>query len=210
MLARKKSSVYQNMYPVALTGGIGSGKTTVVEIFKTQHGIDVICADQCAKEVILLPEVISAIVNQFGAPILDDGGLIDRQKLRYIISQDSSARHWLNKLMHPIIRQQIEEKLKQSHSIYTIIDIPLLTQESLANYPYLKKIICVCALLERKLARIIQRDKQTKDEALALIQSQISDDERRGFSDFVIDNNGDIKALVPQITQIDLKIRKGI
>ncbi|WP_440616091.1 dephospho-CoA kinase [Cysteiniphilum sp. 6C5] len=186
------------MFPVALTGGIGSGKTTVANLFHELHNIDIICADQVAREVILLSEVIEAIINEFGDTVITNG-MIDRKVLRSIISQDTSARTWLNNLMHPIIRQQIELKLSKSQSIYTIIDIPLLTTATLANYPYLKKIISICACMETKLDRIIKRDNQTKSQALLMIQSQISDDERHTFSDFVIKNDGDISDLIPQI-----------
>ncbi|WP_440683234.1 dephospho-CoA kinase [Cysteiniphilum halobium] len=194
------------MFPVALTGGIGSGKTTVANLFNTLYNIDIICADQIAKEVILLPEIIDAITHKFGHHMISSDGIVDRKALRNAISHDSSARSWLNDLMHPIIRQQIESRLAQSQSIYTIVDIPLLIKETLTNYPYLKKIISVCAPLEAKLNRIVIRDNQTKAQALLMVQSQINDDERRTFSDFVIENNADISALTPQILTIHQKI----
>lgn len=189
------------MFPVALTGGIGSGKTTVANLFHELYNIDIICADQVARDVILLPEVIEAIINKFGDIVMTNG-MIDRKVLRSIISQDTSARTWLNDLMHPIIRQQIELKLSKSQSIYTIIDIPLLTTATLTDYPYLEKIISICASMDTKLDRITARDNQTKSQALLMIQSQISDDERHTFSDFIIKNDGDISDLIPQINAI--------
>ncbi|MDA0912061.1 MAG: dephospho-CoA kinase [Proteobacteria bacterium] len=189
------------MFSVALTGSIGSGKTTVANLFHELHNIDIICADQVAREVILLPEVIEAIINEFGDTVIANGK-IDRKALRHIISNNSSARAWLNDLMHPIIRQQIELKLSKSQSIYTIIDIPLLTAATLTNYPYLKKIISICASMETKLDRITARDNQTTSQALLMIQSQISDDERCTFSDFIIKNDGDISHLIPQVNAI--------
>lgn len=189
------------MFSVALTGSIGSGKTTVAHLFHELHNIDIICADQVAREVILLPEVIEAIINEFGDTVIANGK-IDRKALRHIISNNSSARAWLNDLMHPIIRQQIELKLSKSQSIYTIIDIPLLTAATLTNYPYLKKIISICASMETKLDRITARDNQTTSQALLMIQSQISDDERCTFSDFIIKNDSDISHLIPQVNAI--------
>lgn len=195
------------MYPIILTGGIGSGKTTVANIFKTQHGIDVICADQCAKEVIKLPEVIQTIKQSFNSYIVNPKGQINRTKLRQLISQNNEARIWLNNIMHPNIRKNIEDKLKQSQSIYTIVDIPLLNQENVANYPYLKKIICVYASLETRIDRIIERDNQTNEQALAIIQSQITDYERHKFSDFIINNNEDLIVLMPKIKKIHQELR---
>ena len=194
------------MFPVALTGGIGSGKTTVANLFNQLHIIDIICADQVAKEVILLPQVTQSIIDRFGTMVIINNNTIDRKALRHIISGDPLARSWLNNLMHPIIREQIELRLAKSQSIYTIIDIPLLTTVTLDNYPYLKKVISVCASLETKINRIVTRDNQTKTQALSMIQSQINDDERRTLSDFIIDDDADISALYPQINAIHQNI----
>lgn len=194
------------MFPVALTGGIGSGKTTVANLFNQLHIIDIICADQVAREVILLPQITQSIIDRFGTMVTINNNTIDRKALRHIISCDPSARSWLHNLMHPIIREQIELRLAKSQSIYTIIDIPLLTTVTLDNYPYLKKVISVCASLEVKINRIVTRDNQTKAQALLMIQSQISDDERRTLSDFIIENDADISALYPQINAIHQNI----
>lgn len=191
------------MYPVALTGAIGSGKTTVASLFNKSYNIDIICADQCAKEVILLPEVITSIIDKFGDSILNADGIIDRKSLRSAISHNSSARLFLNNLMHPIIRQSIESKLIKSQSVYTIVDIPLLRLETLDNYPYLQKIISVFASIERKLARITMRDNENRSQAFLILQSQISDNNRRQFSDFVIENDETMIALNPKINKIN-------
>ncbi|WP_116963457.1 dephospho-CoA kinase [Fastidiosibacter lacustris] len=190
------------MYPVALTGGIGSGKTTVASLFAQRYHIEVICADQYAKKTIELPHVIEAIYQHFGKNVVQNNMKVNRLALRKIISLNAKDRLWLNNLMHPIIRKQIEDALKLSQSAYTIVDIPLLTQSTLSNYSYLKKVICVCAPFEIKVQRIMARDKQTKKNTILMINSQISDDERRKFSDFIIENDHEISLLLPQIDKI--------
>lgn len=193
-------------YPIALTGGIGSGKTTVAKLFKKIYNIDIVCADQCAKDVLYLPEIIDEVVNKLGIEIISSKKVIDRKKLRNIIANNKSKRAWLNKLMHPIIRERIKDKIVKSSSSYAIIDIPLLTQQSIIHYPYIKKVILVSSLLEIKVSRIIKRDSQNREQVLAMIDSQINDFNREKFSDFIITNNADMTSLISQIKQINQKI----
>ncbi|WP_119343244.1 dephospho-CoA kinase [Facilibium subflavum] len=190
------------MYAVGLTGGIGSGKTTVAQLFSEKFDIDVICADRIAKAVLQEKAVIADIAAYFGDTVLTKDGQVDRPILRQIITSNHKAREHLNQLTHPVIREHIHTALEKSQSPYTLIDIPLLTKDSLSHYPYLQKIITVVADKNTKITRIMQRDNQTYTQAHAMINSQISDNERKAFSDFVIENNGDKHSLLSKVAQI--------
>ena len=172
---------------VGLTGGIGSGKTTVARLFSQTYGVDVICADAIAKEVIAFPEVVSKLKTTFGNEVIQQG-FVSRKALREIIIQETKAQQQLNEIMHPAIRQRLSQKAHQSQSIYTLVDIPLLDQNTLAFYPYLSKIITVVAPIALRIKRVMLRDHQTEAQVIALIEKQVSDKERVSFSDYVIEN----------------------
>jgi len=189
---------------VGLTGGIGSGKTTVANLFAQNYNIEIICADKIARAVGMEPEVIEQIAKVFGHHIVKNGQL-NRKALRQIISTDIKAQQKLNAIMHPIIRQRLVEKTQQSQSIYTLVDIPLLDKKTLAFYSYLNKVICVLAPLQARIKRVMQRDNQTKIQVTSLIDKQITDNERQAFSDYVI-NNTELSALPAQVEHIHLDL----
>lgn len=191
------------MFAVGLTGGIGSGKTTVCNLFRRDFHIDVICADACAREVIDNPRIVQTIINKFGKAFrLKEENKINRAKLRHLITEYAVARKWLNALTHPEIRSLIARKLQISKSDYMLVDIPLLTKERLSHYPYLKKIITVTSPVSLRVRRITMRDKVKNDAALAMIKAQVSDDARLSFSDYEIENTRDIEHLQRQVADL--------
>ena len=190
------------MYAVGLTGSIGSGKTTVANLFAKYYHIAIISADECGKEVIQQPTIIEAIAQYFGSAVLTAQQQINRHCLREIITKDSVAKDWLNKLMHPIIREKIYHKAKESSSDYSIIEIPLLAKNNLKHYPYLKKIITVVAMTQLKINRIMARDTDNIEQANLMLDSQISDRERMEFSDYIIENNASKAALKKHVAKI--------
>lgn len=192
---------------VALTGGIGSGKTMVAGLFNKLYNVNIISADRIAKEIITLPHFAALIIEKLGNYVANLDGSINRKNLRDIIIHNSATRSWLNSIIHPVIRQKIKHEFIKSQSLYTIIEIPLLTSESLSYYPYINRVISVFSSLETKITRIMLRDNQTRYQALAMIKSQVNDDERQKFSDFVINNDfNTIKFLLPQIKIINQKV----
>ena len=187
------------MYLVCLTGGIGSGKTTVSRIFYQEHQIENVCADKCARDVIKLPFVVSQIVSKFGYNLVNSTGDIRRNLLRQIITESTNDRLWINDLMHPIIQDMLIKRALNTKSPYTIIQIPLISLDSLKYYPYIKKIITVKSSLEMQIGRIMLRDQLKYKKSLSIIKTQISDEERLSFSSFVIDNRKDISGLAEKI-----------
>ena len=101
------------MYPVGLTGNIGSGKTIVSKLFAKYHNISIISADECAREVINQADIIQSIVKHFGNQVLSFNKNINREYLRDIIAKSQIERKWLDQLMHPIIQEKIYQKTKK-------------------------------------------------------------------------------------------------
>lgn len=187
---------------IAVTGGIGSGKSTVSQLFHSL-GITVISADTIAKDLLAFDESVQKkIVAHFSKKILDETHTtIDRKKLRQSIFNSPKDRHWLEALMHPLIREKIRE---QAHSLtespYCIIEIPLL--QSRADFPYLDKVILVQADLESRLARVQQRDNTSKKEVEKIIENQAKEPDLLLLSDYQINNNSNIHSLKEQVGKL--------
>ena len=186
---------------IGLTGSIGSGKTTVAELFYKHYKIAVISADECSKEVMKEPFIIEAIVKYFGNIVLNSKQKVNRQYLREVIFRDFNARNWLEKLMHPIIQNKIYFKIEEKKrcSNYIIIEIPLLNKKSLRYHFYLKKIITVVTALQLKINRIMARDHSSIEQVHSILNAQINDQERITFSNYVIYNNSSKIALKKQV-----------
>ena len=180
-------------YILGLTGGISSGKSTVSKHFITK-GIDVIDADTVAKEVVE-PRTpgLARVVAHFGSKILTESGELDRKALGAIIFNDPIKREDLNEILHGEIGEVIQnriENLKQSGKELIVLDIPLLFE---AGYEtQCDEIMTVFVSSETQIARLINRDNISKDEALAKINSQMSLIDKALKSDIIIDNEGTI------------------
>lgn len=184
---------------VGLTGGIGSGKSTVAKLFKKQ-GIEVIDADQVAREVVAPGEnALQEIESYFGKDILDQNGALKRDLLREIIFNCESKKLWLNNLLHPIIRQRMLDKLSACCSPYAILEAPLLFENELNQYTTYDVVVDVPEKIQ--LQRAMQRDNSSQTQIEAIIKSQISRAKRLQRSDFVIDNSSTNMALLAEQVQ---------
>ena len=136
--------------------------------------------------------------------------MIDRKKLREIIFQTPTEKKWLEALLHPLIREEIQRQVKQVKSPYTLIDIPLLINR--ADYSYLNRILVVDCSKSLQIERVIQRDNISKEAALNIIQAQISREERLVLADDIILNNtnnlNDLDAQVEKLHQQYLYLSK--
>lgn len=185
------------MLTVGLTGGIGSGKSTVARLF-AELGVTVIDADVIAREVVKIGKpAYQEILLHFGADILTSDKTIDRSKLREIIFADSQKREWLEKLLHPIILQELFNQAKQAKSEYCILIIPLLFEAKLEND--IHRILVVDAEEELQIQRVTQRDKVSKEQISATIKAQISRQKRLEATHDVIDNNQTLDDLKHQV-----------
>lgn len=193
---------------IGLTGGIGTGKSTVNQILR-EKGYEVIDLDVISHEVIRFPQVVEKIVENFGKEILesDDFGKynISREKLGKIIFGNKQKRLILNSIMHPEILRAMREKILEykKESKIVFVEIQLLFEvEWEKEFDY---ILLVAAKRDMQVKRILGRDKRSEKEAWDIINSQMSLDEKRGKSDFVIENDGNIDDLNREVDKF-LKI----
>lgn len=172
---------------IGVTGGIGSGKTTVTNMFAL-FGIVVVDADLIAREVVQAGEpCLIEIAQRFGPSILLPDGNLNRKKLRDIIFADNNERLWLESVTHPAIRTLTEQRLADATSLYAILSSPLLfetDQHTLTN-----KIVAVDVAESQQVERACSRDGQTAEQIQAIMQKQISRTARLTKADYVIDNS---------------------
>ena len=179
---------------LGITGGIATGKTAVSNILQ-EMGFDIIDMDIISREVIKLPEIIEMLTKEFGTDILTNGG-IDRKKLRNAVFDSREKVDRLDSIMHPAIIKISKEKIKELKDMkkkLIVVVIPLLFE---VNLEYLAdKILLVAASSENQTERIIKRDNTNITDAENIINSQMSLDEKRRKSDYIIENNGDLLEL---------------
>ncbi|MGY3978188.1 dephospho-CoA kinase [Aeromonas mytilicola] len=174
------------MYVVAITGGIGSGKTTVANQFAAL-GIEVVDADLIAREVVEpgMPS-LTAIVSHFGPGILDEQGRLDRRALRERIFSDPAAKSWLNALLHPIIRSEMLRQCAAANSPYCLLVVPLLVENRLTELA--DRVLVIDVDETTQIERTCRRDGVSREQAQAILASQASRSERLAMADDVLDN----------------------
>jgi len=189
-------------YAIALTGGISTGKSSVAEVF-TALGYDIIDADKISHEI--LDEQHSAIREKFGEDYVRDGKVL-RKKLGALIFSDKSAKDFLEKLLHPLIRDKIEQiallldKKKKSY----LIDLPLFYETNRYN---IDDVIVVYVPKDIQIERLMSRDGSSRDEALARIDSQIDIELKRQKATYLIDNSGSSDELLESCKEINKIIK---
>lgn len=192
---------------VGLTGGIGSGKTTVANLF-ADLGVVLVDADIVAREVVSPgSEGLAAIVKHFGAEILLSDGNLDRSKLRERIFDNDEERLWLNGLLHPLIRETMLKKCKEAQSNYVIMVVPLLFENGLDRLVQRTLLVDISPQLQQQ--RTMARDDVSAKQVQNIIGSQATRAEKLSKADDVIDNQGEISALkckVDALNSLYLKI----
>mgnify|MGYP000856292375 CR=1 FL=1 len=181
---------------IGLTGGIGTGKSTVSQILQEKK-FPVIDLDTISHEVIKIPKVIEKIVENFGKEVLENSGnfenennaiRISREKLGKIIFENKEKRLLLNSIMHPEIlhtmREQISKYKKNNKIIFVEIQLLFEVQWE-KEFDY---ILLISAKKSTQIRRILERDKRSENDALNIINSQLPLDEKKKRSDFVIEN----------------------
>ncbi|MFI4938695.1 MAG: dephospho-CoA kinase [Candidatus Berkiellales bacterium] len=185
------------VYIVALTGGIGCGKTTATNYF-AQLGVPIIDTDLLAREVVLPSNsLLSKIVQHFGQSILLNGEL-NRAALRNIIFENPDEKKWLEALLHPAIDQLIQEEIAKINYPYCIVVIPLLTEHFERYRPWIDHVLVVDATEEQQISRAQARDPNYPLLS-KMIQAQASRESRLKIADTVISNSGSISELKSQI-----------
>lgn len=175
-------------YVVAITGGIGSGKTTIADTFQKNHRIDIVDADIVAREVVEPNSIgLQKIINHFGPSILLENGYLNRSELRQRIFSQPNEKEWLNNLLHPLIREEMQHQLSLAASEYVLLVVPLLVENQLQ---YLADRTLVVDVLEQtQINRTVNRDKVTIKQVKAILASQASREQRLAIADDVIRND---------------------
>ncbi|WP_335922878.1 dephospho-CoA kinase [Shewanella chilikensis] len=188
---------------VGLTGGIGSGKTTVANLFAEQ-GIVLVDADIIAREVVAKgSDGLKQIGDKFGPQMLTPDGCLDRAALREQIFHHPQDREWLNALLHPMIRTRMLEQLEMAASPYVIMVVPLLFENGLDKLADRTLVVDISPKLQ--LQRTIERDMVSKEQVQNIINSQSDRQSRLDKADDVIDNQGEIDALQAQVLALHNK-----
>ena len=191
------------MFKIGLTGGIASGKSTVLTYFKDK-GIPYIDADIVAREVVEPgTEGLQAIVDTFGSNVLHDDGTLNREALGSIVFHNEEKRQLLNGCLKTHIRNRILELTSQYESVNTpslIYDIPLLIEGEW--YTMMDEVWLVYVNETTQIDRLMSRNGYTKKDALARINSQMRLDDKRSYADIIIDNNGTPCDLLARLNSI--------
>jgi dephospho-CoA kinase len=183
---------------VGLTGGIGSGKSTVAAGL-AERGAAVIDADAIAREIVEPGgPAYSPVVERFGEGILAPDGRIDRPALAGIVFRDSAALADLNAITHPVIGQVMAERMGSAQSAIVILDIPLLNIATKDRFQF-GAIVVVDAPEDVAVERLVSQRGFDESDARARIAAQVSRDERRALADLVIDNSGSREELEAEI-----------
>ncbi|PCS23387.1 dephospho-CoA kinase [Candidatus Enterovibrio escicola] len=174
------------VFVIGLTGGIGSGKTTVSNMFG-RHGITVIDADIIARQVVELGSIgLAVIVAKFGIQILGDNGELNRNALRKHIFSHPEDRNWLNALLHPQIKKEMILQIQQVSSPYCLLVIPLMIENRLQVL--CNRVLVVDVSKETQIARTIHRDNTDETQVKKILARQATRTERLSFANDVIEN----------------------
>ena len=183
---------------IVLTGGIATGKSSVASLFM-EDGFALIDADKVAHEMLDLHQ--EKIADLFGIEYIEEGS-INRKKLGTLIFSNKEEKKRLEGLLHPLIYQEIEAEALEldKKNLPYIIDIPLFF-ESKGRYP-IEKSIVVYTAKEKQLKRLMFRDKSSKKEAQARIDSQLNIEEKKQYATYIIDNSKDMKHLQHEYARV--------
>ena len=188
---------------IALTGGIGSGKTSIASIFKSL-GVPIIDSDTISKEIILPGKpCFKDIVNEFGEEILTNKGTIDRYKLRDIIFNNDKARIKLENITHPIIFKNIDIQTSLINYPYCLVIVPLLIETK--SVKYFDKVLLVDTFKNIQFERVSKRDSMSPTLLKRIIKIQATRSERLKYADDIIENNNEIGNLNEHINILHKK-----
>ena len=186
------------MFKVGLTGGIGSGKSTVADCFAA-HGVPVIDTDLIARELTAIGgAALAAIRAAFGETVMHGDGTLDRDALRNRVFSDSAARRQLEAILHPRIRQRVEQRLSTLTAPYALIVIPLLVETG-GYRDMLDRVLVVDCPEDVQIARVRARSGLDPDQVNAILAAQAGRRERLAAADDVIVNTSTRAALVAEV-----------
>lgn len=196
-----------SQFVVGVTGGIGSGKTTVTNLFAEQ-GVDIIDADIIAREVVDKgSKGLDAIRTHFGPDVILPSGGLNRSMLREKVFNQPEDKKWLDSTLHPLIREEMIAQTRMASSQYCILSIPLLVENNLTAM--VDRVLVVDVDESLQLTRASERDitagenaQQTQKTIQAIMQNQCTREQRLAVADDVVNNGGDKSELIQQVNRL--------
>ena len=189
---------------IGLTGGIGSGKTTVARFFE-QNGVPVYIADDEARKLMDQVEIIAEIQSVFAEKITDKDGNLDRKKISQIVFNDSVKLEKLNAIIHPKVKAHFQYWLME-HAKYPFVIKEVAILFETKGHLNCDATILVTAPLEDRIKRVMKRDLKTREEVFQVIKNQMTDKEKSSLATFVIENN-EIEKMHKQVKIILQKLK---
>ena len=188
------------MLKIGLTGGIGSGKSTVSKIFQ-QINIPVIDADKIAHQLVAVGQpALAKIQQEYGSNILNPDGTLNRKQLKELIFSDDLQKQKLEAILHPLIYQAIQKQINALNTPYCIICIPLLFEADMTNL--VDRILVIDCPVEVQIKRLLKRDNMTIERIQSIIDSQVSRAFRKSMANDLLDNTLSNESLAQQIKKL--------
>ncbi len=193
-------------YIVGLTGGIGSGKSTIANLF-AKLGVPLVDADIVAREVVEKGSpLLTKIAEHFGDQILTAQGELNRAALRERVFHNESEKQWLNNLLHPAIRERMQQQLAVQTAPYTLFVVPLLIENKLTTI--CDRILVVDVSPQTQLTRAAQRDQNNPEQIQRIMNAQVSQQERLKWADDVINNDTELAQNLLHLQQKVLELHR--
>ena len=171
---------------IGLTGGIGSGKTTVAKYFASK-GIPVYIADEAAKDIMNDKEVVQEVQAIFSEHVIQENGLLDRNAIRELVFNDKSKLDQLNKIIHPKVKNDFENWLKKNKKAKFIIkEVAILFETN--GQKYCDATILVTAPIETRIMRVLERDSTSRENILQIIKNQLPEEKKIELATYIIEN----------------------
>lgn len=188
-------------FTVGLTGGIGSGKTTVANMFAAR-GAAIIDTDQIAHELTRPGGIaIPAIAAQFGSDFIASTGALDRARMRDAVFADPAAKRRLEAILHPLIRSECERAAQQAQGPYLILVVPLLVESG--NWKQrVSRVLVVDCPEQQQIMRVMDRNGLSEAQVRAIMASQATREQRLAAADDVLSNTEETAALEPQVERL--------
>ena len=191
-------------FVVGLTGGIGSGKSAVAELF-ARRGITVVDTDAIAHSLTASGgAAIEAIRESFGSGYITPDGALDRARMRALVFRDPPSKRRLERILHPRIRAEGTARLAAAESPYAILVVPLLVEAGTDRNRYQRVLVVDCSE-QVQVERVTRRNNLAEDEVRRIVASQADRQQRLDAADDVVDNSGALADLEPQVEKLHLR-----